>query len=96
VAKILPESTRPVAVDDEVVNTIRSLEQQDGIIRKKPLKKNDGIRISRGPMKDILGIFERWTSDKGRVLVLLQFVNYQASVELHHSCVERLPEVTPL
>ena len=96
VAKILPESTCPVSVDDEVVSAIRNLEKQDGIIRKRPLKENDSIRISRGPMKDILGVFERWTSDKGRVLVLLQFVNYQASVELHHSCVERLSEISPV
>lgn len=95
VAKILPESIRPVSVDDEVVNAIRDLEQDDGIIRKRSLKKNDRIRISQGPLKDILGIFERWTSDRGRILVLLQFVNYQASVELHHSSVEKLPEISP-
>lgn len=95
VAKILPESVHPASVDDEVVSTIRNLEQQDGIIRKRPLRKKDCIRISRGPMKDMLGIFERWTSDRGRILVLLQFVNYQASVELHHSSVEKLPEISP-
>jgi len=90
VAKILPQSVNPVPVDDNVVHAIRSLEQCDGIIRKKPLSKNDRVRIARGPMKDILGIFDHWISDQGRVRVLINFINYQARVELHHSLVERI------
>jgi transcriptional antiterminator RfaH len=90
VAKILPESIRPVPVDDNLIDTLRMLAQKDGIIRKKPLKNRDQIRITKGPMKDILGVFDYWTSDEGRVRVLLNFINYQASVELHHSFVEKL------
>ena len=90
VKKLLPESVSPMPVDDEVVQAIHSLEQEDGVIRKQPLEKNDRVRIARGPMKDILGIFEHWTSDQGRVKVLLNFISYQATVELHHSLVERV------
>ncbi len=90
VAKILPESASPVPVEDEVVSAIRVLEQKDGVIRKKPFKKHDRIRIARGPMRDILGIFQYWTSDQGRVRLLLNFINYQASVELHHSFIEKV------
>jgi transcription antitermination factor NusG len=90
VKKLLPESVNPMPVENEVVNAIQSLQQKDGIIRKQPLQKNDRIRIARGPLKNILGIFDHWTSDQGRVRVLLNFINYQASVELHHSLVEKL------
>jgi transcriptional antiterminator RfaH len=90
VAKILPKSAKPLPINDEVIAAIRSLEQQDGIIRKRSLGTNDRIRVSRGPMKDIVGIFDHWASDQGRVRVLLQFINYQASVELHHSCIEKI------
>jgi transcription antitermination factor NusG len=90
VKKLLPESVNPMSVDDEVVQAIHSLEQEDGVIRKQPLKKNDQVRIARGPMKDVLGVFDHWSSDQGRVRVLLNFINYQASVELHHSLVERV------
>ena len=90
VKKILPESVSPIPVENEVVEGIRSLEQKDGVIRQQPLQKNDQIRIARGPMKDILGVFEHWTSDDGRVKVLLKFINYQATVELHHSLVEKV------
>jgi transcriptional antiterminator RfaH len=90
VKRILPQNVNPIPVEDEVVKTIHSLQQKDGIIRKQLLQKNDRIRIARGPMKDVLGIFEYWTSDRGRVRVLLNFVNYQASVNLHYSFIERV------
>ena len=88
--KILPESTRPTAVDDQVVESIRLLAQKDGIIRKQPLRKKDRVRILKGPFKDIMGVFEEWTSDAGRVRILLRFIDYQARLELHHSLVEKV------
>ena len=90
VKKLLPESVNPIPVDNEVVGAIQSLQQKDGVIRQQPLKQNDRIRIARGPMKDILGVFDHWASDQGRVKVLLNFINYQASVELHHSLIEKV------
>jgi len=90
VKKILPENVNPISVENEVVEAIRSLEHTDGIIRKQPLKKNDRIRIARGPMKDVIGIFEYWASDRKRVRVLLNFITYHASVNLHYSLIERL------
>ena len=90
VAKILPESVNPLPVEDKIVMAISSLEQKDGVIRKKSLRGGDRVRIVRGPMKDILGIFEHWASDQARVRVLLSFINYQATVELHHSLVEKV------
>ena len=89
VRKILPENTQPIAIHDRIVESIRALAQKDGIIRKKSLKKKDRVRILGGPFKDILGIFEEWTSDAGRVRILLQFVDYQARLDLHHSLVEK-------
>ena len=90
VKKLLPESVDPIPVEDEVVKAIQSLQQKDGVIRKQQLEKEDRIRITRGPMKDILGVFDHWSSDQGRVKVLLNFINYQASVELHHSLIEKV------
>jgi len=90
VKKLLPESVNPMPIEGEVVEAIQSLQQKDGVIRKQPLQKYDRIRIARGPMKDILGVFDNWTSDQGRVKVLLNFINYQATVELHHSLIEKV------
>ena len=90
VVKILPVSSRPQPVEKEIVKGIMKLAQKDGVIRKKSLKPRDKVRIVKGPFKDLLGIFEHWTSDQGRVRVLLSLINYQASVELHHSMLEKI------
>ena len=88
--KILPVSSRPQPVDNEIVKGFMELARKDGVIRKNSLKPKDKVRIVKGPFKDMLGIFEHWTSDQGRVRVLLSLINYQASVELHHSLVEKI------
>jgi transcriptional antiterminator RfaH len=90
VNKILPESINPVPLYDSVVESIKNLAGKDNIIRKRNLKKNNRIRIIRGPMKGLPGIFENWVSDQGRVKILLDLLNYQARVELHNSLIEKV------
>lgn len=89
VQKVLPESPTPVSLDDAVIESIKSLANKDGTVRKRSLKKHDRVRIIRGPMKDIVGIFENWVSDEGRVRILLDLFNYQARLELHYSLIEK-------
>ena len=90
VHKILPDSGEPLRVDEQVVQSVRSLAQRDGIIRRRPLRKNDRVRILQGPFKELIGIFEEWASDTGRIRILLEFVNYQARLELHHSLIAKV------
>ena len=90
VRNLLPESLHPVAVDDPVVESIQALGQRDGIIRRQPLRRSDKVRILSGPFKELLGVFDEWSSDQGRVRILLSLVTYQARVELHHSLVEKV------
>ena len=91
VRKILPESISPIPLLDSVIESIKNLAGKDKIIRKRNnLRRNDRIRINRGPMKDLVGIFENWASDEGRVKVLLNLLNYQARLELHYSLIEKV------
>jgi len=90
VVKILPDSSKPQPIDNEIVNGVMRLARKDCLIRKNSLKPRDKVRILKGPLKDLLGIFEYWTSDQGRVRVLLNLIHYQANVELHHSMIERI------
>ena len=86
----LPEKVRTILLTPHrTVKVGIAIEGEDG-----ELQSYEGYRVqhnlARGPMKDVLGIFQHWVSDQGRVRVLLHFVNYQASVELHHSLIERV------
>ena len=91
VNKILGFGKYPTPIADEVLSIIKSRTDENDIVKKAyNLNKNDHIRITSGPLKDLLGIFERWVSDSGRVRILLNLIGYQPRVELHYSQVERI------
>jgi transcription antitermination factor NusG len=81
----------PTAVSDEVIEIIRRRTDPYGIVRKSyHFEANDRVRIKSGPLKDLLGIFERWVSDNDRVRVLLNLIGYQPAVEMHYSMIEKV------
>ena len=90
VRKILMKTVEPTPLADDVVESIRALAREDGLVRKNSLKRNDRVMIRKGPMKDVVGIFQEWSNDQGRVMILLELLNYSARVELHHSLVEKI------
>jgi len=81
----------PTPVSEVVVELIRQRTDKNGIVRRTlSLIPNETIRIKSGPLKDLLGIFERWISDRERVRVLLNVIGYQPTVELHYSMIEKV------
>jgi len=81
----------PVPISEEVVQIIKERTDDQGIMRmKQNFKTNDVVRIKTGPLKDLLGIFERWVSDNERVRILLNLIGYQPVVEMHYSMVEKV------
>ncbi|NIM97861.1 MAG: hypothetical protein GTO24_07210 [candidate division Zixibacteria bacterium] len=48
------------------------------------------MRIKAGPLKDLIGIFERWLPKEGRIRILLDLLGYETSVELDHLQVEKV------
>ena len=81
----------PTPLAEEVIEIIKRRTDSYGIVRKSyHFEANDRIRIKSGPLKDLLGIFERWVSDSERVRVLLNLIGYQPEVELHYSMIEKV------
>jgi transcription antitermination factor NusG len=81
----------PTPVSEEVVEIIKRRTDSNGIVRKSyHFEVNDRIRIKSGPLKDLLGIFERWVSESERVRVLLNLIGYQPAVEMHYSMIEKV------
>jgi len=81
----------PTPIPEEVVEIIKERTDTHGIVRLKcHFQTNDLIRIKTGPLKDLLGIFERWISDSERVRILLNMVGYQPVVEMHYSMIEKV------
>jgi transcriptional antiterminator RfaH len=81
----------PVSISEEVVEIIKEKADARGVVRLKgDYKPNDVVRIKTGPLKDLLGIFERWVSESERVRILLNLIGYQPAVEMHYSMIEKV------
>ena len=81
----------PTPVSEEIVKVIQERTDARGVVRvKQDYKSSDLIRIKTGPLKDLLGVFERWVSDSDRVRILLNLIGYQPSIELHYSMIEKV------
>ena len=81
----------PIPVSDEVIEIIKNRLDDQGIVRmKQNFKPNDVVKIKSGPLRDLIGIFDRWVSDQERVRILLNLIGYQPAVELHYSVIEKV------
>ena len=91
VKKVLGLGEYPTPISEEVVGIIKEKTDTQGIVRlDHHFKANDVIRIKTGPLKDLLGIFERWISDSERVRILLNLMGYQPAIEIHCSMIEKV------
>ncbi len=91
VTRILGTGTDPVSIDELVIQIIKNRVDSNNVVKHgKAFRRGDRVRIRSGPLKDLLGIFEKKISDAGRVKILLTLIGYQASVELHESQIEKL------
>ena len=91
VNKVLGRGGGPMPIGDEVVEEIKSRIGEDCVVKRAyNLKSQDTVKIKEGPLKDLMGIFDRWMSKEGRIRVLLSLIGYQTSVQLHYSQVEKV------
>jgi transcription antitermination factor NusG len=92
VSKILCAENKPVALDDEIIFTIKSRMSENGVIEQIPshLNQGDTVKVTHGLLKDLVGVIEKPVSDEERVIVLLSLVNYKLKASLHWSELEKL------
>ena len=91
VKRILSFGGNFTPVSGEVIELIKKRTDSNGIVKKTcHFEPNDLVRIKSGPLKDLLGIFDRWVSDNERVRVLMNLIGYQPAVEIHYSMIEKV------
>ena len=91
VKKILSFGGYPTPVSEEVIEIVKVGMDIQGFVRiKHDFKTNDVVRLKSGPLKDFLGIFDRWVSDSERVRILLNLIGYQPTIEIHYSMIEKV------
>jgi transcriptional antiterminator RfaH len=87
---VLCGSGAPLPVEEEIVRAIRSRISENGYVHLDPphvgslasFKAGDHVVVEAGPLKGVKGIFDRALSDKKRVLILLEAIEYQARVSV--------------
>ncbi len=75
---------RPAAVPDEVISEIKARQDEKGLVKTHEgcsFKPGDRVRIIKGPLGDLEGLFDCPT-DEERVTVLLNFLGREVKVRV--------------
>lgn len=89
VQKILNDGIHPVALAQDIIDTIRERMDTNNVITPS-FRPGQTVRVSKGPLKDLIGILEDPPDAKGRVKVLLKLMNWSAQLQCD------LTEIEPL
>lgn len=91
VNKILGNRNGPVPISERVVETIKGRAGEDSLIElQDELKDGDAIQVTSGPLKDLIGIFRKEMSSKGRVKVLLSLIGVDVPVQISRWQIKRV------
>lgn len=81
VRRVVGFGNGPVPVEDEIIEFIREQTDEDGFVRiGEELKRGDHVTVKNGLVGELSGIFEREIKGTDRVRILLNAINYQASI----------------
>ncbi len=93
VKKVVSFGRQPIPVEPEVISCLKAREK-NGLIELMKYGEEPGpgdeIMVMEGPLKGLRGIFCRELSDKERVMILLNYVTYQASLMIEKSKIKKL------
>jgi transcriptional antiterminator RfaH len=84
-------NNKPVPVDDEIIELMRSQIGGDGFVKTlEELKAGDEVVINNGRFQDFCGVFERDIPDSDRVRILLNTVSFQAHIVVDRAFVAKV------
>ncbi len=73
----------PWPVSEDIIDIIKSRMNEEGLIVINPdIKVGDKVEITEGPFRGFIGIFEREMKDSERIIVLLNTIQYRASIDI--------------
>jgi len=83
VSKILGSWNEPVPISGKVVLAIKERLGKDNLVRlEDELKDGDAIQVTSGPFKNLVGIFQKIMTSKGRVRILLSLIGVDVPVQI--------------
>jgi len=87
----------PASVSEEIIEVIRERIDQNGVVKAiDDLKPGDRKVISAGPLKNLIGVFEREIKGSERSMILLMAIGYQGHLEVDRNLIKRTRDKSPL
>lgn len=82
VRQVVRGGSLPLPIDEEIIQVIKSEVGENGFVDLQPrsLQPGDRVVVKEGPLQGLKGLFKQELSDKQRVVVLLETIQYQARV----------------
>lgn len=81
----------PIPIDDRVIDFIKERMDKDGFIQlDEELKCGDRVEIRFGPLKHLVGIFQKRIKATDRVEILLNAVTYQSRLLIESEMVQKV------
>lgn len=80
VRRVVGNGERPLPVDDEIIEAVRSGIGKEGYVQLQPkaMRRGDRVMVYEGPLQGLKGVLEQDMGDRERVVILLEAIEYQA------------------
>jgi len=86
----------PAEVEEDVITAIRSRTDHLGVARVAPqLKPGDLVTAESGPLRDLVGVFQKELPDSERVEILLTTIAYSARIKISKYDVRKIDGAAP-
>jgi transcription elongation factor/antiterminator RfaH len=83
VSRILGSREGPVPISERVVQVLQERVGKDELIElEEEIKIGDYVQITSGPLKDLIGVFQKKMSGKDRVKILLNLIGVDVPVQI--------------
>ena len=83
VSRVLGNKEGPTPIAETVVETIKGRIGEDHLVKlENELQDGDLVRVTSGPLKDLMGVFQKKISGKGRVKILLSLIGVDVPVQI--------------
>jgi transcriptional antiterminator RfaH len=82
-SKILGTGDGPIPISEKVIQKIMERMGKDHLVRlEEEWKEGDVVQITSGPLKELMGVFQKKISDKGRVRILMNLIGVDVPIQI--------------
>lgn len=91
VVRIVSFRGEPVPARDEEIASLMILDGTDRTVKNRAyMKKGDRVMIMEGPLKGLIGFYERHKGQSDRVVVSIELLNRSLAVEIEDWALEKI------